>query len=302
VATGTLTLPFASRVTHVLSYTAIGLITIYAGSLLMLWYFQERILFQPPAGVDTSPVSARQVRYRAADGAELFAFVVGECTPASTVVLAFHGNAEISRWLVPWASRLAHETAACVVLAEYRGYDGLSGSPSYVSSAHDARAALDCVVDSLNASSANIVLFGHSLGTAVAAELATTFQPRALVLQAPFSSAKAMAARMILPGLRAFFRIISRVHFDTVARVREIGAPTWVVHGDRDLVVPVRMGREVFAAASQRGELLIVSGAGHNDVAEVGGRTYWSWLVRAVRSQPTASTTLGAQAGTRSGL
>jgi fermentation-respiration switch protein FrsA (DUF1100 family) len=301
VTTGTLPPPFATRVTQVLSYVAIGLITIYAGLLLTLWHFQERILFQPPVGIDTSPVTARQARYRAADGAELFAFVVGECTPRSTVVLAFHGNAEVSRWLIPWASRVAHETGACVVLAEYRGYDGLAGSPSYVSSALDARAALDFVVTSLNASPENVVLFGHSLGTAIAAELAMTFQPRALVLQAPFSSAKAMAARMIVPGVRAFFRIISRVHFDTVARVRGIAAPVWVVHGDRDLVVPVRMGREVFAAAAERGELLVVPGAAHNDVAEVAGRAYWSWLARAVRSQPAASTTLDAAVGTRSG-
>jgi pimeloyl-ACP methyl ester carboxylesterase len=289
-------------VTHVLSYVALGLITMYAGSLLMLWHFQERILFQPPMVVDASPVSARQVHYRASDGTALFAFVVGECTPTSTVVLAFHGNAEVSRWLVPWASKLARESSACVVLAEYRGYDGLSGSPSYASSSHDARAALDFIVDSLKGSTENIILYGHSLGTAIAAELGTTFHPRALVLQAPFSSAKEMAARMIVPGLRTLFRIISRIHFDTVARVREIAAPTWVVHGDRDFVVPVRMGREVFAAAEQRGELLIVPGAGHNNVADVGGRAYWSWLVRAVRSQPAASPTLDAAAGTRSAL
>src|SRR5690242_10288184 len=141
--TGTLTLLIASRVTQVISYVGVGLITIYAVLVLALWHFQERIVFQPPVGVDTAPVAARQVHYRASDGVELFAFVVGECTPASTVVLAFHGNAEVSRWLVPWGSAVAHETGACVVLAEYRGYDGLRGSPSYASSAHDARAALE---------------------------------------------------------------------------------------------------------------------------------------------------------------
>ena len=56
----------------------------------------------------------------------------------------------------------------------------------------------------------------------------------------------------------------------------------WVAHGDRDLVIPVRMGREVFAAARHPGELLIVPGAGHNDVAEVGGEAYWGWLTRAL--------------------
>lgn len=285
--------------THLLWYIAIGLLVVYAGLLLLLWGFQERILFQPPVGVETSPVAARQVRYRASDGAELFAFVVGDRTSNGPVVLAFHGNAEVSRWLVPWASRLTREAAACVVLAEYRGYDGLAGAPTYAASARDARAALDYVHNSLNVAPSNVVLFGHSLGSAVAAELAAVAQPRAVILLAPFSSARAMAARMIVPGLRVLFRVISRVHFDTTARVAEIAAPVWVAHGDRDLVVPARMGREVFAAAAHPGELLMVNGAGHNDVAEVGGAAYWSWLTRAVRSAP-ARVTPGVAAGMRS--
>lgn len=284
---------------NLLSYVAISLLVVYAGLLLLLWRFQERILFQPPIGADMSPVAAQQVHYRASDGAELFAFVVGDCASDGPVVLAFHGNAEVSRWLVPWASRLARETAGCVVLAEYRGYDGLSGAPTYAASARDARAALDYVHNSLKVAPANVVLFGHSLGSAVAAELAAVAQPRALVLLAPFSSARAMAARMILPGLRALFHFISRVHFDTVARVAAISAPVWVAHGDRDLVVPARMGREVFAAAATRGELLMVNGAGHNDVAEVGGPAYWSWLARAVRSDPARVASPGVAAGVR---
>jgi uncharacterized protein len=285
-------------VTHLLWYIAIGLLVVYACLLLLLWRFQERILFQPPVGVETSPVAARQVRYRASDGADLFAFVVGDCTSDGPVVLAFHGNAEVSRWLVPWASRLTREAAACVVLAEYRGYDGLAGAPTYAASARDARAALDYVHNSLNVAPANVVLFGHSLGSAVAAELAAVAHPRAVILLAPFSSARAMAARMIVPGLRVLFRVISRVHFDTTARVAEIAAPVWVAHGDRDLVVPARMGREVFAAAAHPGELLMVNGAGHNDVAEVGGAAYWSWLTRAVRSEPSRVTP-GVAAGMR---
>jgi pimeloyl-ACP methyl ester carboxylesterase len=289
-------------VNHLLWYVAAGLSVLYGGWLLMLWQFQERILFQPPVGVDRSPPGARQVTYRAADGAELFAFIVGEVTPESTVVLAFHGNAENARWLVPWASTLARNTGVCVILAEYRGYDGLPGPPSYASSAHDARAVYDYLLDALNVSAPNVVLYGHSLGSAIAAELAASTHPHALILQAPFSSARAMAQRMILPGLSAFFPFISRVHFDTVARVGAMTTPVWVAHGDRDLVIPVRMGREVFAAAACPGELLIVAGAGHNDVAEVGAAAYWAWLARAVGSAPDRSLTPRAATGMRSAL
>src|SRR5215207_412994 len=130
------------RVTHLVSSIVIGLLVVYAGLLLMLWRFQDRILFQPPVGVASSAVEARHIQYRAADGVELFAYLVGDCTRESTLVIAFHGNAEIARWSVPWAATLVRESNVCVLLPEYRGYDGLSGVPTYETSAHDARAAL----------------------------------------------------------------------------------------------------------------------------------------------------------------
>jgi hypothetical protein len=81
--------------------------------------------------------------------------------------------------------------------------------------------------------------------------------------------------------------VIARVHFDTRAKVAELNVPTWVVHGERDGVVPARMGRAVHAAARMPGELLIVRGAGHNDVSDVAGDGYWSWLRRALHGAST---------------
>jgi pimeloyl-ACP methyl ester carboxylesterase len=94
-----------------------------------------------------------------------------------------------------------------------------------------------------------------------------------------------MAQRMLVPGLSLFWRAIARVHFDTRAVVAKLSVPVWVAHGDRDIVIPARMGRDVFAAARLKGELLIVPGAGHNDVAERGGAAYWSWLRRALSAE-----------------
>jgi hypothetical protein len=274
----------------------------YAGLLLMLWRYQERVLFQPPRAVRDGPVAAERVSYRAADGIELFGFLVGNCRSPRAAVIAFHGNADLSRWLVPWATRLARATDGCVLLPEYRGYDGIPGGPTYATSALDAEAAMEFLTTRLGVSHGDVVLYGHSLGSAVAAELASRDAPRALVLQSPLSTAKAMAARMGVPGISSFWRIMSRIHFDTPSRVHVLQAPVWVSHGDRDVVVPVRMGREVFAAAENKGELLVVRGAGHNDVPEVGGEPYWSWLVRAVDSgeAPPAGATLGAAAEKRS--
>lgn len=257
---------------------------VLAGALL--WRLQERVVFQPPAIVPDAPSSARRVGFRASDGHELHGYLVApeaERREPETVVVAFHGNADLSAWLVPWASELARRAGAVVFLPEYRGYGGIAGTPTYSSSAHDARGALAWIRSEYPG--ARIVLFGHSLGSAVAAELADSMAPElpaSLVLQSPFTSARAMAGRMLLPPVPGLWEIVSRVHYDTRRVVATLNAPVWVSHGTRDAVVPVRMGRAVFAAARRRGELLIVSGAGHNDVGDEGGAAYWTWLTSAV--------------------
>jgi fermentation-respiration switch protein FrsA (DUF1100 family) len=277
-------------VTSLLGFMALGVAVVYFGLLASLWWLQERVVFQPPRGVAMQRVDARRVTYRTGDGVDLFAFVVGDCASANPVVLAFHGNADLARWFVPWAAEVVRQTAACVVIPEYRGYDGAPGSPTYAASALDARAALAFVHDTLAVDASRLVYFGHSLGTAIAVELARVEPPRSLILQSPFTSARAMAKRMFLPGLAFFWGVVSRVHFDTLAALRQLRVPVWVAHGTRDLIVPVRMGREVFDAAPVKGDLLIVDGAGHNDVAEVAGDSYWSWLEAAVLArQPDAT-------------
>jgi fermentation-respiration switch protein FrsA (DUF1100 family) len=87
-----------------------------------------------------------------------------------------------------------------------------------------------------------------------------------------------MARRMALPGLSLFWPLVSRVHYDTERRVRTLRAPVSVAHGLRDMIVPPRMGRTVYDAAAQKGALLLVPGAGHNDVSERAPADYWSWF------------------------
>ena len=258
----------------------------YAALLVVLWWFQERIVFQPPAFPAAEPADGvARLSYDASDGVRLFAHLVSTSGSGGPVILAFHGNAVVARWLIPWAREVVQRFDARVVLAEYRGYDGLPGTPTYRGAALDAQAALDATCKHLGVDPAEVILFGHSLGTAVAGELASVVDVRALLLQAPFSSAVEMAARWPVIGLRNAWPLISRVHYDTVRRVNTVDATVHVAHGERDIVIPARMGREVFAAARKPGLLLVLPVAGHNDVAEVGGEEYWRWLEQALRPQ-----------------
>jgi fermentation-respiration switch protein FrsA (DUF1100 family) len=262
---------------------ALSVAALWVVLLVLVWQFQERVTFQPPRGIaGTREPRARQLRYQATDGAPLFAYLVGEVDGARPLLLVFHGNADLARWQIPWAEEVARRTGAAVVLAEYRGYDGLPGSPSYEGSRADARGALRLVRDDLRVSPERLVYFGHSLGSAVAADLARDHPPRALVLQSPFTSAREMATRFPVPAIGWFWPLVARIRYDTRAIAKTLEAPVWVAHGDRDLVIPLRMGRDVFDAARRKGELLVVSGAGHNDVDAAGGEEYWNWLARAL--------------------
>lgn len=256
-----------------------------------LWRNQERVVFQPPGAAPDAPPPGRRVSFAASDGHPVFGYVV---TPSSQktppiILIAFHGNADLAAWQIPWAQEVVERTGAVVLIPEYRGYAGIPGTPTYETAAADARGALTFA--RTLASEGEIVLYGHSLGTALAAELALHMRdgpPKALLLVSPFTSARDMATRMLVPTIPWLWRRISRVHYDTRTIVAGIASPVFVAHGSRDLNIPVRMGRQVHAAARQPGDLLIVEGAGHNDVADLAGERYWQWLQRGVGATVTS--------------
>ena len=245
-----------------------------------IWWEQERIVFQPspPPYPDGAP--ARRITFRADDGPEIYAYVVGDSAHAAAngALLMFHGNADLAAWRVPWALEVARRTGRMIVLAEYRGYGGIPGPPSVPGVRSDAEAALAWLRQATGLPTSRIALYGHSLGSAIATELAASHPPEVLLLESPFSSARDMARIIIAAPLERVWRLISRVHYDTEARVRTLEVPVWVAHGTNDLIIPARMGRAVFEAARRQGTLLEVAGAGHNDVPETGGEEYWAWL------------------------
>jgi uncharacterized protein len=275
---------------------------IVVGALLLVvalvggvWWHQERIAYQPPAESPTPPPDVSRIEYVAGDGQRLYGYVIDPAATAAGLLVAFHGNADLATWQIPWAREVARHTGWSVLLAEYRGYGGLTGAPTYAAVQQDARAAWRAAQDIARARlvspARSFALFGHSLGSAVAMELAAEIratQPRAItavLLQSPFTTAREMARIVSTRPVQVLWKLISRVHYDSRARLDEIDAPIWVSHGERDWLVPVAMGRELFARSRTPGELLIVRDAGHNDVADVGGDAYWRWMSGALTAR-----------------
>jgi fermentation-respiration switch protein FrsA (DUF1100 family) len=251
--------------------------------VLLIWFGQERILFQPPRVHEQPPLFGR-VEYRAEDGQSLVGYLVGDPPTSPGVLICFHGNADLAMWQLEWAQHVHQHSGYSVFLAEYRGYMGLSGTPSYASTKLDAKAAISYMNSAYR--KPRLSYFGHSLGSAIATELAQVHQPDTLLLQSPFISARAMARLIVSPPIEKVWSRISRIHFETRRAVASLDVPVSVAHGTGDRLVPVRMGLEVYEAAMRKGELLIVEKAGHNNVAEVGGDAYWKWIMA---SLPTKS-------------
>lgn len=259
--------------------------------VVLAWRWQERLVWQPPPAFPRTAggVDVRRIDYAAEDGQPLLGYLV---TPPETglaadarpphVVIAFHGNAEVAAHRVTWAQALARRTGWAVLLAEYRGYAGLPGAPTYEGARLDARAAHRWAHDALGVPAERIAVFGVSLGSAVASELAADVSPRALVLQSPFTSARDMARAIGTWPVALAWPLIGRVAFDTRARVAALDAPVWVLHGDDDRVIPTWMGRAVHAAARRPGGLLVIPDAGHNDLEMIGGERYWRFLAAAL--------------------
>jgi pimeloyl-ACP methyl ester carboxylesterase len=189
-------------------------------------------------------------------------------------------------WQLDWARLVHRRSGYAVFLAEYRGYMALDGDPTYGSTKLDARAAYDHLRIAFGVDRARMAYFGHSLGSGVAAELAEIHPPSVLVLQSPFSSARAMARLIVWPPIVVVWRAISRIHFDTIRIVSELDVSVSVAHGRRDRIVPFRQGIEVFESAKRKGQFLAVDKAGHNDVAEIAGEEYWTWIAGALNPNP----------------
>jgi uncharacterized protein len=266
----------------ILTITSLVL-ALFALFIGLAWIFQERIAFQPPGPPFPKTDNLRKVSYLARDGQPLIGFMVGEPVAAKGLLLCFHGNADLAARLVDWAEQVERTTGFAVLLAEYRGYMGIGGRPTYENLQLDSEAAFVFARDSLSVSPSRMTFYGHSLGTAIATELAARHRPAKLVLESPFTSARAMGRVIGWYPVRLAWNAITRIHYDTITCVSSLDAPVSVVHGASDRVIPCEMGQQVFEAARVKGELLIVPNATHSDVAVIGGADYWHWMESALR-------------------
>ena len=264
--------------------TLAGCYMLVAGAMFV---FQRSFLYFPDthaidlaaAGVEGLEV----VRSQSGPGIELVHWYRAPTLQDGPVVVVFHGNAgDIGDRLPKYRGLL--DAGFGLFLAEYRGYGGNPGRPDEAGLTADARSVMAALAD-LGIAPERIVLYGESLGTAVAVKMAAEHHVAGLVLEAPFTSIAEVAQRhyWYLP-----VRLMLLDKWDVSGHVREVAAPILVVHGERDRVVPTVFGRRFFETAAEPKSALFHPEAGHNDLWEF--PEVRSRVIDFVRAQVPAAT------------
>ncbi|WP_454780468.1 alpha/beta hydrolase [Legionella sp. WA2022007384] len=175
------------------------------------------------------------------------------------IIVYLHGNAGHIGYRMPLVRQFLSQGFG-VLLLEYRGYGGNPGKPTESGLYKDARAAMQ-FLQRQGIKGNNIVLYGESLGTGVATQMATEFPVCALVLQSPYTSLTALARYHY-----SWIPMPMIDKYDSLSRIQKIHVPILMLHGKLDGVVPYNQGLTLFHQANQPKEWIEFSDKGHQNL------------------------------------
>jgi uncharacterized protein len=269
-----------------------GIAGIYVVLSVVLWALQEKITFPAPRAALPDPVRAvgygERIELRMQDGTRLVGWYLraakttaakgGEGAAKTPALLWFYGNGETigAIWPIIRDFRPPH---AALLVVDYPGYGASDGRTTEAGLYEAADLAYTALVSRPDVDRRRVYVYGRSLGSAAATHTAATHEVAGLILESPFTSARGMAAQ----HYRIFPRFLVQLSLDNVGAMPRIHCPVLIFHGTADMLVPIRMGHEVAAAAGGPVEFVMIEGAGHNDTYDMGGSAYKEKLAAFVK-------------------
>jgi len=237
---------------------ALGL-GLYGILALLLYLGQSRLLYMPTREIAVTPraigLQYEEVEFLARDGIRLSGWFVPVQNPRGALLFC-HGNAgNISHRLD--SLRIFHGLGLSTFIFDYRGYGRSQGRPSEQGTSLDAEAAWEYLVDEKGWKPEEIVVFGRSLGGAVAAWLGARRTPRALIVESCFTSVTDIASELY-PFLPV--RILSRFRYDTASALRDVHSPVLIIHSKNDEIIPYHHGCSLYAGANEPKHFLEIRG------------------------------------------
>ena len=247
----------------ILSVIRIAL-AVYVGLCVLLVFRQKTYIYIPGKDMAFSPLDVglefEAVNLQTVDNESLVAWYVSAEEPDAKTILFCHGNAGDLGSRVD-AMRTLHDLGFNIFFFDYRGYGHSTGSPTEGGTYQDARAAWAYLVKERGAPAEKLVIYGRSLGGAVAVRLASEVGVVALVLESTFSSARDMAAGMfpLLPS-----RLLCRYRYNSHALIDSVNMPVLIAHSREDEMIPFKMGQRLFARAKEP-KAFYEGRGGHNE-------------------------------------
>ncbi|MGB2600654.1 MAG: alpha/beta hydrolase [Candidatus Omnitrophota bacterium] len=240
------------------------IIAIIALLFLYLRWFEKNNIFFPSRHIDATPDSIglvyEDVTFKASDGTDLNAWFIPASGSARGTILICHGNAgNISHRL--HIIRIFHDMGLNVFIFDYRGYGKSHGRPSEKGMYLDAGGAYNYLINREDIDKNAIIVYGQSIGGAVAVDLASNTEPKLLITNSAFTSTRDMA-KEIYPFLPA--KLFITQEFDAYSKVDSIHIPKLIIHSTEDEIVPFTHGEKLFENAAQPKEFHAMRG-GHNE-------------------------------------
>jgi len=240
----------------------------YLGIIFVLLLLENKLIFHPVKASEdwiAPPNSLVQdIELRLADGTRLHGWwcPTPGWQPDQGAMLYCHGNAGNLSYRAGSINHLQRELNVAVLIFDYPGYGKSEGKPSEASCYAAADAAYDWLMQVRHVPGERIILYGGSLGGAVAVDLASRRPHRALVLVRTFSSMPD-EAQLLYPWLPA--RWLVRTQFNSLAKIKHCTQPVFIAHGTADQLIPYVLGEKLFAAANEPKHFCSMAGVDHND-------------------------------------
>ena len=265
---------------------------LYAGFLVLLRLAEPRLVYlpgpsrhltPPPAELELDP---QRVEFPAADGVRLVAWLMRAPRESDRRwLLICHGNGgNLSEAGRPFHYAGLRALGLNLLAFDYRGYGESGGAPSEAGLYLDADAAWRYLTDSLHVAPDRIVLFGHSLGSAVAVELATRVPASGLILDGALTSVteRAQEAYPYVP-----VRWVAQSRYPSMDRIGRLTLPKLFLHARADEVIPFSHGRRLYQAAPSPKTFVALAG-GHADAFERDSAAYFGAIARFLTTLPVA--------------
>jgi len=264
------------KIKRMIYVVIIGLVLGYLFLVGFVYIRQGSMLYYPSREIEATPrnigLDFKEITLKTKDGINISAWYI----PAERergVLLFCHGNAgNISHRLD--SIRIFHDLNLSVLIFDYRGYGKSKGSPTENGTYLDAESAWDYLVNVRHVKPEKVILFGRSLGSAIAAETAIRRKAGAIIIESGFTSIPDLGAKFF-PHLPV--RLISRYHYSTIDKVSMLDIPKLFIHSRQDELIPFEQGIRLFEKASAPKEFLQITGS-HNEGFLTSGRVYTEGL------------------------